>query len=247
MFHLQTRVHFKEVEALPARVRARDDELHRARRIIADRTGECDALLTHSLAHLGGDEGRRRFFHDLLVAALDRAFALIQIENVAMLISEDLDFDMARVEDELLDEHTVIAKAVKAFTLGRFKAFAHVLFGIGQAHALPAAARRRLHHHRIADLFRDADGMFGIVNLPDKAGDDVDARRHGEFLGLDLVAHRGNRVHRWADKGDALGLELFGKAGAFGQEAIARMHSFCAGCLARRDDFVRDQIRLGGR
>ena len=79
MLHLQTGVHFKEVKALAARVRARYDKLDRTRRIIAHRARQCDALLAHRLAHLGRDEGRRRFFNDLLMAPLDRTFAFIQV------------------------------------------------------------------------------------------------------------------------------------------------------------------------
>jgi hypothetical protein len=41
--------------------------------------------------------------------------------------------------------------------------------------------------------------------------------------------------------------QRFGKAGAFGQEAIARMHSFRSSLLARLDDLFSDQIGLRGR
>ena len=80
--------------------------------------------------------------------------------------------------------------------------------------------------------------MFRVINFPDKAGDDVDARRHRQFLGFNLVAHRGNRVYGRADKGDVFLGQCLGKAGAFGQEAIAWMYSFGAGLFARRDDFI---------
>ena len=89
--------------------------------------------------------------------------------------------------------------------------------------------------------------MLGVINLADKARNHIDAGLHGEFLGLDLVAHGGDGVHWRADKGDALGRKLLGKAGAFGQEAIAGVHRFRTGRLARLDDFFSDQIGLRGR
>ena len=152
MLDLQPRVHLEEVEALAGRIRAGDDQLDRARRIISDRAGEGDGLLAHRLAHFGRDEGRRRFLDHLLVAALDRAFALAEVEDVAVLVAEHLDLDVARLLDELLDEDAVVAEAVEALALGRFEALAHVLLGPGEAHALAAAAGRGLHHHRIADV-----------------------------------------------------------------------------------------------
>ncbi len=154
MLDLEPGVHLEEVEALAGRIGAADDQLDRARAVIADRAGERDRLLAHRLAHLGRDEGRRRFLDHLLVAALDRAFALAEIDDVAVLIAEHLDLDVARMLDELLDEHAVVAEAGQALALGRLEALAHVLLGPGEPHALAAAAGRGLHHHRIADVRR---------------------------------------------------------------------------------------------
>ena len=44
------------------------------------------------------------------MATLDRAFAFIQIQNIAMLITQYLYFDMAGVEDEFFDKHAVVAE-----------------------------------------------------------------------------------------------------------------------------------------
>src|SRR3546814_10863894 len=85
------------------------------------------------------------------------------------------------------DEDAVVAEAVEPFALGRLKALADVLFLIGEAHALAAAACRGLHHHRIADLVRDPHRMFGIVDLADEARNDIDPCLHRELLRLDLV------------------------------------------------------------
>ncbi len=164
-----------------------------------------------------------------------------------MLVAEDLDLDMARVEDEFLDEHAVVAERVQPLALGRLEALAHVLLIISQPHALAAAAGRGLHHHRIADLRRDAHRMLGIVDLADEAGDDIDARLQGQLLRFNLVAHRSDGIHRRADEFDALLGERLGKRGAFGEETIARMDRFRPGLLGRRDDLVGDQIAFGCR
>ena len=190
MFDLQPSVHFEEVEALPRRVRTADDQFDRAGAEIADSAGERDALLAHRLAHLGRDEGRRRFLDHLLVAALDRTFALVQVNDIAMLVAQYLDFDMARAFDELLDEDAIVAEAGQAFALGRFKAFADILFIIGKPHPLATATGRRLHHHRVADLVGDFDGMFGVVNDADEARHDIDARFQRERVGRAIALAR---------------------------------------------------------
>src|SRR3546814_6768709 len=70
-------------------------------------------------------------------------------------ISDVCSSDLARPLDELLDEHAVVAEAGLGFVPHRLEGVAHVLFAIGKAHALAAAACRRLHHHRIADAIGD--------------------------------------------------------------------------------------------
>jgi hypothetical protein len=46
-------------------------------------------------------KGRGRLLDDLLVAPLDRAFALAEIDRVAVAVGEHLDLDMARLGDEI--------------------------------------------------------------------------------------------------------------------------------------------------
>ena len=86
------------------------DELDGAGAVVADGLGEGDGLLAHRLARLLVEEGRRRLLDDLLVAALDRAFALAEVDDVAVLVAEHLDLDVARIDDELLDEDAVVAE-----------------------------------------------------------------------------------------------------------------------------------------
>ena len=67
MLDLQARVHFEKIEAL---VLARD-ELHRARRVVADRLPRATACSPIFFARRLVEKRRRRFFDDLLVAALN--------------------------------------------------------------------------------------------------------------------------------------------------------------------------------
>ena len=50
------------------------------------------------------------WYLDLLVAALHRALALIEIDSVAVAVSKDLDLNMARIVDVLLDNETVVVE-----------------------------------------------------------------------------------------------------------------------------------------
>ena len=112
MLDLQPRVHFEEVEA-PVLA---GDELDGPGRVVADRLGERDRLLAHFLARRDVEQRAGRFLHDLLIAALDRAFALAEMDDVAVLVAQHLDLDMTRIDDEFLDEDPVVAE--RRFRLG---------------------------------------------------------------------------------------------------------------------------------
>ena len=57
---------------------------------------------------LGVHGGRRRLFEQLLMPALDGAFALAENLDVAVLVRQNLKFDMPRVLDQLLQVHVGI-------------------------------------------------------------------------------------------------------------------------------------------
>ena len=243
MLDLEPGVHLEEVE----RAIRRDDQLDRPRAIISHRRGEGDRLLAHRLAHFGRDERRRRFLDDLLVAALDRAFALAQIKHRAMLVAEQLDLDMAGVLDEFLDEYAVVAEAAQPLALGRLEPFADIGFAIGQPHPLAPAAGRGLHHHRKTYLACDTHRLVGIGDLAEIARHDRHPRRLGEFLRFDLVAHRRDRLGRRPDEYDPGVGQRPSKTLALGQEAITRMHRLGPGRLARIDDQLGLEIALRRR
>lgn len=82
--------------------------------MVTDCSRQSHGLLAHGLARCLIKKGRWRFLDDLLVAALDRALSLAKVKNIAVLIAQHLNFDMARLGDEFLDEDAVVPK-------GRFR------------------------------------------------------------------------------------------------------------------------------
>ena len=164
-----------------------------------------------------------------------------------MLVAQHLNFNVARIDDELFDEHAVIAKGALRFRLRAGKSFRHLIARPGDAHALAATAGRGLQHDRIADLVGNAHRMVSILDHAEEARHGRDLCRIGEFLRFDLVAHGSNGAGVGADEDDAGILQRIGKGLALGQKAIARMHGLSA-CLATGlDDALDDEIGFGGR
>ncbi len=138
MLDLQPRVHLQKVEALVLP----GDELDGAGGVVTDRLGERDGLRAHLRARGFIEQRRRRFLDDLLVAALDRAFALAQMNDIAVLVAEHLNFDVARIDDEFLDEDAIVAEGRLRLGLRARKAIGD--FGLPNARcACPCRRRRR--------------------------------------------------------------------------------------------------------
>ena len=239
MLHLKAGIHFKKVEAL---VDAGCDELDCAGAVIIDGLGQRDGLLTHFLAGRFVKQRAWRFLDDFLVAALDRAFTLEQIDAVAMFVAHHLNFDMARVENEFLYKNPVVAKGGFGFGLDRRKALLDLLVIGRDTDTLTAAARRCLDHHRIADFIGNLDGVLSAFDQAHMARHGRNTGFRGQFLGADLVAHRLNGVRVRPDEGNAFLLQPLGEFGVLRKEAEARMHRLSAGLLHRIDDLVHDKI-----
>ncbi len=244
MLDLQPRVHFEEEE----RFVLAGDELDRTGAVVTDSLRQCHGLLAHGFAGFFIEQRRRGFFEDFLIAALDRAFALAEIENVAVFVAEDLDFDVARVLDEFFDEAAVVAERRLGFRAGELEAFLGLRRIVGDAHPFAAAAGRRLDHHRIADLVRNLHRVLGVFNFAEVARNGRDLGKVGGFLGFDLVAHRGDGLRIRADENNAVLLQRGRERFTLRQEAVAGVDGFGARAFAGIDDLIHDEIgfRRGG-
>ena len=65
-------------------------------------------------AQLRRDHEAWRLFDELLVTALDGALALAEGEDVAVLVGEDLELDVARALDELFHVEVAVAEGAAA-------------------------------------------------------------------------------------------------------------------------------------
>ena len=140
--------------------------------------------------------------YHLLVAALDRALALEQVDGVSVRVAQDLDLDVARLLDELLDVDRVIAEGRPGLGAGARDGLGKVRFGLDQPHALAAPAGRGLDHHGQAHLGGRGDGLL-VRQLLGRSGYERDARRLHLLARQDLVAHLLDRLGTRPDEDHA--------------------------------------------
>jgi hypothetical protein len=123
-----------------------------------------------------------------------------------VLVGQHLDLDMARLGDEFLDEHPVVAETrLAASFFDAWKPSRTSSSFQAMRMPLPPPPGAGLDHHRIADLAGDLHRLVGILDQAHIAGHRADARLGGDLLRGDLVAHRLDRARRRADEGDAGG------------------------------------------
>src|SRR5690606_22328987 len=98
-----------------------------------------DRGLAHGRAQPWRQERRRRFLQHLLVAALGRALALVEVDHLAMAVGEHLDLDMPRRAYIALQQHAVAAEGIARLALAALQRSDEVLRRVHHAHALAAA------------------------------------------------------------------------------------------------------------
>ena len=147
MLDLEPRVQLEEVEAL-----AVQHELGRAGVLVADRAREGDRGLAHGGAEILVEGGGGALLEHLLVAALDRAVALAEMDRGAVAVGQHLDLDVSRPLDVALAEDPAVAKARLGFAARGLERLLEPVGGAHDAHPAPAAAGRRLDDQRVADL-----------------------------------------------------------------------------------------------
>ena len=230
MLDLDAPVQLEEEE-----VAAVEHELGRAGAPVADRARERDRRLAHRRAQLRVERGRGRLLEHLLVAALDRALALAERDRAAPAVAEQLDLDVPRPLEVALAEDGVVAERGLRLAPGGLERLVELGRRADDAHPAPAAARRRLHEQREAELVRVA-----LV-------EHRHARLAGGPLRGELVAAGAQRLRRRADEDEPGRLDRLREVGVLGEEAVAGVDRVGAGRPARRGCAPRSGGRTRSR
>ena len=167
---------------------------------------ELERIGEDALAQRLPEARRGRDLDHLLVAQLHRAVALVEVDDVAVRVAQDLHFDVARAQERLLDEERAVAER----RLGLAPA---ALEGLG--HLLRIAARDACRAHRRRPPPSASPGSraapppaaasAGDRTASGAAGHDRDADRLRERASATLSPNRASAAGARPDEGDAGG------------------------------------------
>jgi hypothetical protein len=181
------------------------------------------------------------------VSALHRAVALAQVDDMAVHVAQDLELDVPRAREVLLDVHVAVAEGAQRLGARELERPREVVHVLGDAHALATAAGGRLDDHGKADLLRELERLVRVLHGARRPRHDRHAHRRHRLARGGLVAHHADLLRRGADERDVGRGAGFRELRVLGQEAVARVDRVGAGDLGGRDDARDAQVRVARR
>ncbi len=186
------------------------------------------------------------FFDELLVAALDGALALAEGHDVAVLVGQDLELDVAGALDELLHVEVAVGEGVEGFGGGGLEHSGELVLAADDAHAATAAAGYGFEDDRVAYGLRPLEGFAFGGHDAVGAGEDGDFGLLHGLAGGGFFAHHARDFGRGADEFDVGGAAYFGEVGILAQQAVAGVDGVGTGDLGCGDDGRNVEVAVGG-
>ena len=143
----------------------------------------CFAHLFPQVFELVFDQGRRGFFDDLLVAALNGAIAFAQVNDIAAIVSENLELDVMRVLDELLDVDAGVAKGFLRLRARGVITLHQTDIVVSDPHPAAATACDRFDHDRITDSLGRRQSVLFVFDQAIGTGRNWHAGLSGQIRG----------------------------------------------------------------
>ena len=204
-----------------------------------------DCRLSHSPAQRRVERRARSLLDDLLVPPLDAAFALEEMDRVAVPVREDLELDVPGSSEELLQVNPVVSERGRGDPTPLRESARQLRRGLDPRHALAAPARGRLDQDRKPDLLRGAGERLVVAGVFIRSGDDRHPRRAHAGARPKLVRHLFDRGRRRADPREASLFDGARELRALGEETVTGMNGLRPGCARGLQDPRDRQIRFG--
>src|SRR5262249_19200396 len=139
-------------------------------------TGEPKCCINNATSQFVRNMGRRRFFENFLMPALDRAFALTQRYRVAFTVGEQLNFDMTRTRQVFFQEEAAVAKCSFGFAGSGPQPPRQLARRLDDSQPASAPAGRSLDQDRVSGLSAEVSCGWKIGRLRTRNDWDANAR-----------------------------------------------------------------------
>ena len=224
VFDLKTGVHLDEIKSAVF-----VEKFECAHAAVPDVQTGLYATFANSLQVCVWDVRGRCFFNHFLVPSLQRAVSGAQPDGMAVLIRQDLDFDMPWMQQEFLNVDLGVPEGVGGLFAGQRQSGCQLMWLVDNAHAATPTTTGSFHNDRGTHVVRNSLYEVGILGQrgvwPGHTGHT--RQTHGPFGG-DFVTHLPNAGSAGADEVQAGLLYLFHEFRVLGQKAVTWVNRLCA-------------------
>ena len=176
------------------------------------------------------------------MSSLYGAVSLIQVNYIAVLVSEDLDFDVLRLLDVFLDKYIAVSECLDSLVLSAVELRQEVLLFADDPHSSSAAACSCLEHYRVSCRIRE---LYRVIIVADGSLNTRDARNTdfvSDHFGLDLITEAVHHLVSRSYECDPCFFACLCKIGILRQESVTRMYRIAALCLRHADYLIDIKI-----
>ncbi|MNH90341.1 hypothetical protein D3C73_428770 [compost metagenome] len=170
------------------------------------------------------------------------------MHHVAKAVTEDLRFDVFRIDDALFQEHFRGTECLGGFGNYPWEGLFEFFSAVTATDTPAATTGGGLEHDRITDAVAFNQGFGDVRYVAFGSRGDWHTRLDHAATGFSLVAHAANHFSRWTDELDAALSADVRQFSVFRQEAVARMQCITTGFHRQIHQFSRVQVtgqRLG--
>ena len=240
---LDSRIDLDEVEIAGVGV---DQEFDCARVFVSQLPSDGQGGVADFFARVRIERGGGGDLHDFLMAALDRAIALVEVHEISVQVAHQLNFDVPGTGHVFFKKDVRRPEGDLRLALGLFEGGGEFAGRPHDAHPATAASLGRLDHHREAHLLRGLLPRGGALQRLAATRKNGHADPLGHGAGSDLVAELLQKFGPRTDEDDAVCDAGPGQLGVFREESIAGMNRVDLPLLGQRDDRVDIEVRPDG-
>jgi hypothetical protein len=145
--------------------------------------GESDSVVQDGLTSLLGQVLCRGKLDDLLVASLDTAVTLEQVNDIAVAVTQKLDFNVLGAVQETLDEDGAVTKCRLGFGCGTLESLLELFLLPDDSHTTATTTKGSLDDDGESVLVGEALDFFELLDGAVGTGNDGDLALDGKLTG----------------------------------------------------------------
>jgi hypothetical protein len=165
-----------------------DQELRSSSVSVVHRPGQFDSIGEEVLPDIGWEILRRSQFNDLLMSSLNGAVTLVQVDDVSVVVSQQLDLNVLRFVEESFNEDCSVAKGGFRLRCSAVERIFQVFLLSHNSHTSSATAECRLDDDWEAKLVCEFLDILKFLNWAFCTWDDWDFGLDRKGSGRDFVS-----------------------------------------------------------